>query len=81
MEYLIDGVRCHSSVYSIATGDIKDFKPEMDKDVLKSCILRMNAQELTTLPKLEDHPLDAVIVQIRDEKVISVKENLVCRSI
>lgn len=72
MEYIIDGVRCCSSVYSISTGEKKDFQPSMCADVLKSCISRMSEKEILSLPQATmDTPSD-LIVKISNGRVISV---------
>lgn len=80
MEYIIDGIRCRSSVYSISTGEKKDFKPSMRTDVMKSCISRMSEKDIMALPEVAaDVPAD-LIVEIGNGRVVSVSEPVVKRT-
>lgn len=74
MEYIIDGVRCCSSVYRISTGEKKDFRPSMCADVLKSCISRMSEKEIMALPRAAADVSPDLIVKISNGRVISVSE-------
>lgn len=74
MEYLIDGIRCQSSVYSISTGEKKDFKPHMCHDVLKFCISKMNVEQITALPKAPKDLSPNIIVQVKDGYMHSIIE-------
>lgn len=74
MEYLIDGIRCRSNIYSVSTGESKDFKRRMCHDVLKFCISKMNVEEIAALPKAPKDLSPNIIVQVKDGCVRSIIE-------
>ncbi|MFT9075942.1 MAG: hypothetical protein ABF463_00015 [Ethanoligenens sp.] len=74
METIINGIRCRSHVYSISTGETKDFRPDMCHDVLKSYLSRCSEEEIHAFPVASRDSEKSVTVVIKQGCVVEVRD-------